>query len=257
MGREVAGTGTPHLQGFVSFEGKIRLGKVKEYIGGGAHCEIARDVPRAIQYCKKDGNFVEQGVPPCVKGTRSDLENFKVAVQGGLLDLAEIRKTHSAVYARYPRFCVEFVRDHLPRRVVEPHALRGWQADLGERLRRSPDARTIEFIVDLKGNGGKTWFGHYWCSIHERCQVLTPGKKADMVFALQHDLRVLFVDAPRSKQGEYLQYDFLEEVKNGFVLSSKYESYVKTYGLMHVVVFMNEEPDMTKLSEDRYRLTFI
>lgn len=257
MGREVASTGTPHLQGFVSFAGKVRLGKVKELIGGNAHCEIARDVRRAIQYCKKDGNFDEQGISPCFKGARNDLEEFKAAVQGGLLDLAEIRKTHSSVYARYPRFCLEFVRDNLPRRMVEGHALREWQKSLGERLRREPDARTIEFIVDLKGNGGKTWFGHYWSSINEKCQVLTPGKKADMVFALQHDLRVLFIDAPRSKQGEYLQYDFLEEVKNGFVLSSKYESYVKTYGLIHVVVFMNEAPDMTKLSEDRYKVTFI
>lgn len=64
----------------------------------------------------------------------------------------------------------------------------------------------------------------------------------------------MFVDAPRSKQGEFIQYDFLEDVKNGYVFSTKYESRVKTLDNVHVVVNMNETPDMSKLSADRYHI---
>ena len=78
-----------------------------------------------------------------------------------------------------------------------------------------------------------------------------------MSFALRVDIRVLFIDAPRAKQGEYLQYDFLEEVKNGLVFSSKYESRMKILDKCHVVVLLNEDPDATKLSVDRYDVRVI
>jgi hypothetical protein len=75
-----------------------------------------------------------------------------------------------------------------------------------------------------------------------------------MVYALHPFLMVLFLDAPHSRQGGYIQYDFLEEVKNGYVFSKKYESEVKIYAPIHVVVNINKEPDRTKLSPDRYHV---
>ena len=75
-----------------------------------------------------------------------------------------------------------------------------------------------------------------------------------MAYTLIPEPLVVFFDCPRSKQGEFIQYDFLEEVKNGFVFSSKYESRNKAFDSPHVVVFMDEQPDMTKLSEDRYNI---
>ena len=67
-----------------------------------------------------------------------------------------------------------------------------------------------------------------------------------MTYFLDTSIRVLFIDAPRSKQ-EHLQYDFLEEVKNGYIFSSKYKSRIKRLQNVHLVVLMNEAPDMTKL----------
>lgn len=78
-----------------------------------------------------------------------------------------------------------------------------------------------------------------------------------MVFALASAgfaPRVVIVDAPRSKQGDFIQYDFLEELKNGRIFNTKYESRMLEFPTPHVVVMMNEDPDMTKLSEDRYRI---
>lgn len=254
FGKEVGENGTPHLQGFVSFSTRFRFTQVSNLIGRAAHVEVARNVPQSIQYCKKDNDFYEFGEATSTQGSRGDLDAFKDAVKGGMLQLDEIRETHSEVYAKYTRFCIEYIQDHYPKRELPAHPLRNWQQNLNAILNRAADDRTIYFVVDITGNSGKTWFAHYYSSLHNDVQVLLPGKKADMTFALNPTIRVLFVDAPRSKQGEYLQYDFLEEVKNGYVFSSKYESRIKTLSKCHIVVLMNEMPDLTKLSADRYEI---
>jgi hypothetical protein len=49
----------------------------------------------------------------------------------------------------------------------------------------------------------------------------------------------------------------LEELKNGYVFSPKYESKNKSFPTPHVVVLMNETPDRSKLSADRYSITIL
>jgi len=254
-GREVGEEeGTPHLQGFVSFSKRLLFARVQKCLPGNPHLEVARNVAASITYCKKDGDFFEFGSPPGSAGSRSDLESFKIAVKSGVKDLKVIREEHSEVYSKYTRFCLEYVADHYPGKELEDHPLRPWQENLLGILSGEPDDRSIVFVVDEVGNSGKTWFAHWYSQKNENCQVMLPGKKADMAYALDSQIRVLFVDAPRSKQGEYLQYDFLEDVKNGYVFSTKYESRIKTLKRCHLVVSMNEQPDMTKLSMDRYHI---
>lgn len=257
FGRETAPeTGTPHLQGFVQFKRKLSLASSKRIISQRANLSVARNVPASIEYCKKDDqNYVEVGSVGGGTGSRNDLEQFKEAVKSGMQSLREVREAHSEVYARHTRWCLEYMQDHAPAKDLPSHELRPWQAELKARLEGEADDRTIEFIVDTEGNQGKTWFAHWYAHQCDDCQVIQPGKKADMAYCLDSTIRVLILDAPRSKQGEFVQYDFLEDVKNGYVFSTKYESRVKQLGRCHVVVMMNESPDMTKLSLDRYKVT--
>lgn len=255
FGKEVGKSGTPHLQGVLGFEKRRSMVAVKKLLSSRLHLEPCRNVLQSIEYCSKDADTFTYGTIPLSnpQGSRSDLEIFKEAVLGGCYDLKKLRIDHSAVVARYPRFCSDFVRDHRPVKCPESHPLRSWQNSLEEDLKLPPDSRSIIFIVDIHGNSGKSWYCDYYHYRHpETSQVLNPGKKADMAFVLNEDIRVLFVDAPRSKQGDFIQYDFLEDVKNGRVFSGKYESCTKYLSNCHVVVMMNESPDMTKLSEDRY-----
>lgn len=62
-GREVApGTGTKHLQGFISFSSLKSLSQVKKEIHQTCHWEIARgSVEDNYRYCSKDGDFVQLG----------------------------------------------------------------------------------------------------------------------------------------------------------------------------------------------------
>jgi len=256
-GREVGENGTRHLQGFCSFSSRVYFSVVRRWIGGDdnrAHIETARNILASVQYCKKDGDFVEIGELPSGTGSRSDFEKFKADVKDGMLSMKRIREEHSSLYAKHARFCIEYVHDNTPVPVHETFPLRDWQQDLYSLLTHEVHDREIIFVVDVIGNTGKSWFCRYYCSLHENAQIVLPGRKADMCYALRTDIRVLFVDAPRSKQNEFLQYDFFEEVKNGLVFSSKYESRIKYLGKVHVVVLMNEQPDHTKLSRDRYKV---
>jgi hypothetical protein len=257
FGKEVGESGTPHFQGFVSFPKRVYLNDLRRKVSDQAHFELARFVAESIAYCKKDGDFFEDGVQPATQGKRSDIDDFKADVKAGVLNMKTIREKHSTVYAKYKTFVVEYVLDNSPKIDVPTYVLHDWQQELLEKLEKSPDDRTIHFIVDQTGNNGKTWFAHWFSSKNADCQVLCPGKRADMAYILRTDIRVLILDAPRSKQGEFIQYDFLEDVKNGYVFSPKYESSIKRLKNVHLVVLMNEPPDLTKLSSDRFDITYL
>ena len=257
-GKEVADSGTPHLQGFIVHKQRVRLSQIKSIIGSNPHLEIARNVNASVLYCKKEGDWTEFGSRSGGQGVRTDLDSFKDAVKGGMLNLKDIREAHSDIFAKYPRFVSDYVRDHFPKVVIPDHPLRSWQQHLYDLLEEEPDRRTVIFVVDEIGNTGKSWFADWYQQKKgDKCQVLTPGKRSDMAYMLAPALRVIFLDAPRAKQAEFIQYDFLEDLKNGRVFSPKYESIMKTYEPMHIVVCMNEEPDRTKLSEDRYKVIHI
>lgn len=59
-GKEVGASGTPHLQGFVSFDNPSTLTAVIKKLPG-CHVEVAIAPDQAIEYCKKDGDFTERG----------------------------------------------------------------------------------------------------------------------------------------------------------------------------------------------------
>lgn len=258
-GKEVGASGTPHLQGTVCFQSRKRLQQVINVIGQ-AHCSTTKYLMQSIEYCRKDGDFTEVGDIASVallageKGKRSDLEDFKASVKEGVTEMKELRELHSEVCARFPRFVDTYIRDHTSNFKVKLHPLLPWQGALYDELKLRPDERKIIFVVDKIGNQGKSWFSRYYADLHEDAQILAPGKKADMAYIVRENVRVFFLDCPRSKQGEFIQYDFLEELKNGHVFSSKYESVIKKFPTPHIVVCMNEHPCMEKLSADRYRI---
>jgi hypothetical protein len=256
-GKEVGENGTPHLQGTICFALKKAFQKVKDLLTGNPHLESTKKLIESITYCKKDGNFVERGEIPAGAGTRSDLNEFKEAVKANPhITLSEVREMFADVYATKERFCKQYINDHRPIPVMDAHPLRIWQQELNNLLLLPPDKRTVFFVVDYKGDSGKSWFAHHYNSLHDFTQVLLPGKKDSQVHVLSGQARVIFFDCPRSKT-EHIQYDLFEELKNGYVFAQKYESTLLRFEVPHVVVMMNEDPDMTKLSRDRYHIIMV
>lgn len=257
VGYETAQDGRPHLQCHVTFKSPKRRKGAKAVVMAGDHeCHIdpAKDTKASIKYCKKEGNFFEIGNSKG-QGKRLDLETFKDAVIAleGKATLQDMRMQFSTVAARYPQFFRDFINDiansQYPKLEGE---LRPWQAKLKVMLDAPPHSREMIFIVDEIGNTGKTWFSH-WYEQHseKRVQILMPGKSSDMAFSLINSPDVIIIDAPRAKV-EHIQWDFLETIKNGYVYSPKYQPIFKRFKYPHLVIMMNEEPDQTKLSIDRY-----
>ena len=74
IGKEIGDSGTPHLQGYITFDKNKRLSALKS-IAPTAHWEMAKGTTEHnIAYCSKDGDFVECGDRPKVgrKATFAD-----------------------------------------------------------------------------------------------------------------------------------------------------------------------------------------
>lgn len=256
-GKEVGDSGTPHLQGHVSFNKRTRFNKVKECLPDGAHIEMVRLLWKHIEYCRKDGNFVEYGTPPVSEvssGSRGEFDEFRATVSGGVFDSPELREKHPNIMARYPHYARSVVRDLFPKPLGPSNFHpRPWQQRVVDYLNSEPHPREVLFVVDEPGNAGKTYLGRFLRGKYEKVQIIRSGKLADMAFMYKITTKILIIDVPRDKS-EHLQYAFIEQVKDGILSSPKYSSETKEFEPPHVVVFMNEEPDMRALSADRYRI---
>lgn len=257
FGREVGDSGTPHLQGFVIFDRAVRFARAKRALGDRCHIEQARGpTSAAAQYCRKDGDYEEFGTEPTPQGKTNRFEDFKewVLSQPSKPTAALVAERFPSIYLQYGR-CMEWIDLVYPTTFELRGEYRDYQSQLARRLDAEADDRRIIFVVDERGGTGKSWFIKKYLSDNpDSTQVLSIGKRDDLAHAINERKRVFLFDLPRS-QSEFLQYSVLEQLKDRLVFSPKYLSRTKTLEhVPHVVVFMNEMPDMNKLSVDRYKL---
>lgn len=255
-------TGASHLQGAIGFGRRLSLLRVKNVLGSqSVHVEVARRILRNYAYAIKvaqDGGAIEEyGERPAnARGERKEIDVAIEAVKEGM-KLKDFRNEFFAQYRSSPSAWVELIADHTAPPEVMCHPLSTWQILLNDKLRHEPDAREIIFIVDHVGNVGKSWFVKYYNQLHgDKSILLQPGKRNDMGYifykaSLDASRRVVFIDCKRS-EAELLDYRFLESLKDGWMQNGKYNSTTFYFTVPHVVVMMNEMPDMTKLSTDRY-----
>lgn len=259
IGRETGANGTPHLQGFLTLRTKLRLRQVKALAGfARAHLEISRGTPaQASTYCKKDGDFDEFGELATAQGKRCDWERLKeyIKEQDQAPTTREVAELFPSLVGRYPNQVQNFIKlfGKAPR-LVEG-TLRPWQEELNQAVSGEPDDRQVRFIVDSDGRSGKSWLTRYWFSHRDDIQVLSIGKRDDLAFAIDETKKLFVFDIPRGSM-EFLQYSVLEQLKDQLIFSPKYQSQSKVLReKVHVVVFCNEDPDMCKMTEDRYNIT--
>ena len=256
FGEEVGDSGTPHIQGYICCVDRISNPARRLWQ---AHWELARSPARAIEYCKKDGEFWEYGSQPQThQGKRSDIEAFKKDVMdaGGEYTYRQALFDHSALCARSDAFVEKFILANVPDKKVENHPLRVWQADLNRRLNGPTDARTVIWVYDSVGNTGKSWFCHYYKQNHPKTtQVLLPRDRKTMSYWVERNLRVYFIDLARANENK-ISWAFIEELKNGFVGSEKYFCHMKPGEYPHIVLMSNWLPSMEgdSLSLDRFSI---
>lgn len=256
-GREVGESGTPHLQGFIIFNARQHLGRLRSVISERGHYEISRGTPhQASDYCKKGGDYSEFGNLPTRGRPKTGITEFCDWLRALTVFPSErdIANAFPNLWIRYQSKLVDLAVHIVPKIVLEDGELREWQSDLESALSLEPDDRSILFYVDSEGGTGKSWFCRYMLSKHDSVQVLSSGKRDDLAFCVDITKSVFLFNVPRGGM-EYLQYTILEQLKDRVVFSPKYWSQTKILlKKSHVVVFCNEEPDLNKMSADRYKV---
>lgn len=260
IGKEVGTSGTPHLQGYISFHDRHRLAGLRSLYSARAHWEVKRGTAHeAAAYCKKDGDFIEHGeCPEKTQGARTDWDRLRQHLEE--LDEPPTRRSLFALFpglmARYEHAVWSYIDSILPPvHFTDSTPRDGWQRELVDSFNGQPDSRTIEFVVDPVGNSGKTWLCQYLLQTREDVQYIRPGKRDDMAHAINPHKRIFLIDVPR-QQMEFLQYSVLEMIKDRLVFSPKYHSTTKL--IPHptrVIVFCNEYPNPNALSVDRVSVT--
>ena len=115
------------------------------------------------------------------------------------------------------------------------------------------DPRKIMWYWDQSGNTGKSFMANYLGLLHG-ATILTGGKYPDMAYIYaQKPTNIVIFDLSRTTE-DYMTaiYSMSEHLKNGRIVSTKYESKTIWTGNPHVIVFANFKPDPNKWSTDRY-----
>lgn len=85
------------------------------------------------------------------------------------------------------------------------------------------------------------------------------GKSADVKNGIVEYIKkndttpeLVLMNIPKSFNTEYLSYEALENIKDMYFYSGKYEGGMVCGNCPHLFVFSNETPDYSKLSKDRW-----
>lgn len=256
-------TGRLHVQGYFEAKPAVTLHMIKEVFGGDCHVENKRGTRnQARAYCMKDdtrvpgtepyefGQFVE------TQGKRNDLEAAITTLREHGLDAA--RSEHPAVWVKYSRGLRELARHEEGAARDEHFEPRPWQATVVAALEGQPDDRTIFWVTDGTGGAGKSRLARFLVANHGG--LCLSGRLADMAHILGGALesaskpRIAIFDVSRAA-AENVQhlYSFAEMVKNGLVVSTKYDSRQLVFEPLHCIFFSNSSWDRTKFSHDRVR----
>lgn len=216
IGDEIGEKNTPHLQGYIEHKSPITFKYLKK-LNKRWHLERAKGSTRDnYKYCSKDGSYI------------SNIE----------LTLTQDEMKELILKAEY-----------------DDVKWRPWQKNIIDILDKTPDKRKIHWRWETSGNSGKSYLAKYLALTRD--VIICSGKKADVFNQVLEYVKngrmpkIILLDVPRTSLG-YINYDAIEQLKNGFMYSGKYEGgqvFIKT---PHVIAFANEEPDMDSLSEDRW-----
>lgn len=218
LGRECCPTtGKVHIQGYVEFLSKIRPLENKDLKNLNIHWEK----------CK--GNR-QDNIVYCSK-ENNYITNIKV---------------------KRP------IQDPLHNKTLKP-----FQLDIVNMLQEDINDRVIHWYWDEQGKTGKTSIAKHLCINNPNNILFVNGAGKDVKYAVsefvsneENDLLMVIFYFTRSVEG-YISYEAIESVKDGILFNNKYESKMSIFNCPHVICMANFEPDMDRLSIDRWNIVRI
>jgi hypothetical protein len=258
FGKEIAPTTlTKHIQGFIYFKLQKTISAVIKWFHGKGlkpHVEVCKgNIEQNITYCSKEGDFMEIGKRP-KQGQRNDLIELFDDVKEGKSDV-EIMEKYGEIYLKYfkaiDRVRMNYRKEKSLEYMQEKYSdakLKEWQEEALKRIENQND-RQITWIVDFKGNTGKTFLAKHLLATKDTFYVQN-GKCSDVAHAYNYEEFVVF-DFTRSNE-DRINYSVIESFKNGLIFSPKYDSTTKIFKECKVLCLSNFMPEMHKLSSDRW-----
>lgn len=140
-----------------------------------------------------------------------------------------------------------------------PKTWRPWQqAVINEISQPCKDDRTINWIYDPEGGIGKSKLTK-WLAWKKKAEPMSLSDVKDGAYQIVKGgaRGAYFFDIPRTKSKKVSMdelYSLVESVKNGLVVSHKYEGGVLQMRPPHVWVVSNWEPDVSKMSAGRFKM---
>lgn len=242
-----------HLQGVIQMKKKARLSTVKSIIGGNPHLEKMRGkIEEAAEYCRKPDSRVSG---PWEFGDMLKKGSHKRKI----MELLEDSDNELEEPQKYRRAMAKSAMDEsreLASREGFPHPLYSWQETVLGLLEEQPNDRTIIWVYGPNGNEGKSQFGKF-LGLKKDYLYLPGGKTQDMTYMLMKNPKAnIVMDIPRCNS-EYLNYQFMELIKNRTIFSYKYEPVGAIINnKIHVIVLANVLPDYEKISKDRIKIIY-
>lgn len=247
MQLEMGAQGTKHLQFVLAFKNPQEFHTMKKWLPK-AHFEKVRSLKHAVPYCVKqdtriDGPWV-QGFKKYLPRMLKDLPPLEQPWHSQLWDSINVQGTNSGMMGAVP-----------------PNPPPGILSQPGNAFPlRGTISRRVIWVFDKTGGAGKSLYTSHMLRRPGYLCVL--GKESDIKHAVANwlepekgepkELHTVIIDIPRCEH--YRGYSTIEQLKNGFMFSGKYNSKQILFDPVEVIVFANEEPDRSQLSEDRWNI---
>lgn len=221
FGKEICPTtNKPHLQGYMELKSKRDKASLTKLIPGIWILDAdAKREPNTV-YCSKDLDYFEYEDKP--KIPFRELLKQKVLKE-------------------------EYNNDNI--------TWKNWQKETIDRINEKPDNRKIYWYWEDKGNVGKTFLCKYIVTKYNG--ILCEGKSDNIMNqinkAIENEIepKLVIIDSPRSHEN-FINYSAIEKLKNGLLYSGKYEGGICVFPHPHVFIYANHEPDLEKMSSDRW-----
>ena len=133
---------------------------------------------------------------------------------------------------------------------------RPWQQQLMDIINLEPDDRSVNIVINLNGNRGKSFLTMYLMTFKKATRIPAQPEMRDTMRMVMDQPKVpcYFIDLPKAiaKNNQNAIYSGIEEIKNGYSYDDRYKYKCEIFEPPHVWVFTNEIPDSNLLSMDRW-----
>lgn len=285
-------TGRLHWQGFIQVaaqKGYSRGDMVKLFDGidDGIFLERRiKSVEACVRYIKDDqkktncSQIYEHGT---VKDMGTEAGKAKKGRAGSREDLRSIMKevrehkmSREQFFEKYPdlagrHFEAQLFNGEDVKRKHIMGEVKEWNGDafsdpcnkrIKDYLHAAPGRKVVWVWSNTGGVGKSTrakWFENYLIDIGKKGQLITNGATArDIATLITPDMEYFIFDLARSTGENEIPYSIIEGLSNGLITSGKYvPKNIKMHGPVHIIIFSNTVPDVSKLSADRFKGTEI